>query len=123
MKIGYRVWLDHNGKAFGKGPNELLKLVDATRSLRQAAARMGMSYSKAWKVIRAVEDRFGFPLLERTVGGRAGGGSKLTSRAEELLSRYDELEKDVQQAMEKIYRCRFGTWWEKETKKQPRQPS
>ncbi|MBE0558986.1 MAG: LysR family transcriptional regulator [Proteobacteria bacterium] len=122
MKIGYRVWLDHNGKAFGKGPNELLKLVGATHSLRQAAARMGMSYSKAWKVIHAVEDRFGFPLMERTVGGRDGGGSRLTPRAKELLNQYDILEKDVQQAMEEIYRCRFGTWWEKETKKRPPQP-
>jgi molybdate transport system regulatory protein len=113
MKIGYRVWLDNNGKAFGKGPNELLKRVEATQSLRQAAAQMDMSYSKAWKLINDIENRFGFLLLERTVGGPAGGSSKLTPRAKELLNQYDNLEKDVRKAMARIYRNRFGIWWEK----------
>ena len=117
MKIGYRVWLDNNGKAFGKGPNELLRGVEATRSLRQAAAQMDMSYSKAWKLINDIENKLGFLLLERAVGGLAGGGSKLTPRAKELLNQYDRLEKDVQKAMVKIYRNRFGVWWEKEIKK------
>jgi molybdate transport system regulatory protein len=113
MKIGYRVWLDNNGKAFGKGPNQLLKRVEATQSLRQAAAQMDMSYSKAWKLINDIENRLGFPLLERAVGGPAGGSSKLTPRAKELLNQYDNLEKDVRKAMVRIYRNRFGIWWEK----------
>jgi molybdate transport system regulatory protein len=113
MRIGYKVWLDNDGKAFGKGPNELLKRVEATKALRQAAAQMDMSYSKAWKLINDMEKRLGFPLLERAVGGLAGGGSKLTPRAKELLNQYDKLEQDVQKAMVKIYRNRFGIWWEK----------
>ena len=28
MKIGYKVWLDNNGKAFGDGPYELLSRVE-----------------------------------------------------------------------------------------------
>lgn len=116
MKIAYKIWLDNNGKAFGKGPNELLKLVEATNSLRQAAAQMDMSYSKAWTVISDVEKRLGFLLLERTVGGLVGGGSKLTPQAKELTKRYDQLEKDVQEAMVKIYQNHFGIRWGKETK-------
>jgi molybdate transport system regulatory protein len=117
MEIGYRIWLDNNGKAFGKGPNELLKRVEATHSLHKAAAQMDMSYSKAWKIINDVENNLGFPLLERTVGGLAGGGSKLTPRAKKLLNQYDKLEKDIQKAMVRIYQNRFGIWWGKETKR------
>jgi molybdate transport system regulatory protein len=117
MQIGYRIWLDNNGKAFGKGPKELLKRVEAANSLRQAAAQMDMSYSKAWKMINHIEDNLGFPLLERTAGGLAGGGSKLTPQAKKLLTRYDQLEKDVQKAMAKVYWNRFGIWWGKETKR------
>jgi len=116
MKIAYKIWLDNNGKAFGRGPNELLKRVEATNSLRQAAAQMAMSYSKAWKLINDMEDKLGFPLLERTVGGLVGGGSKITPRAKELAKRYDNLEKDIQKAMVKIYQKHLGVWLGKETK-------
>ena len=122
MKIAYRVWLENDGKAFGKGPNELLKRVAESRSLRQAASQMGMSYSKAWSLINGIEQRLGFPLLERVVGGRAGGGSRLTPRAEELLVRYERLERDVQQAMAEIYQDRFGAWWGVESEESGQDP-
>jgi molybdate transport system regulatory protein len=47
VKVGYKVWLDNKGKAFGDGPYELLKRVDETQSLHRAAKEMGMAYSKA----------------------------------------------------------------------------
>ena len=69
MKIGYKVWLDNDGKAFGDGPCELLERVEGTHSLHQAAKEMGMAYSKAWRLIGAMENRLGFLLIERKVGG------------------------------------------------------
>jgi hypothetical protein len=27
MKVAYKVWLDNNGKAFGEGPYQLLKMI------------------------------------------------------------------------------------------------
>jgi molybdate transport system regulatory protein len=56
MKVTYKVWLDQDGKAFGNGPSELLKRVEKTGSLHQAANQMGMSYSKAWCLIRTLEE-------------------------------------------------------------------
>ncbi len=50
MKLLYKIWLDQNGKAFGDGPYELLKRVESTHSLHQAAGQMEMSYSKAWRL-------------------------------------------------------------------------
>ena len=35
-----------------------------------------MSYNKAWRIIHAAEQRLGFPLLDRSVGGSLGGGSQ-----------------------------------------------
>jgi len=51
MKIGYKVWLDNDGKAFGDGPCELLERVEGTHSLHQAAKEMGMAYSTAWRLL------------------------------------------------------------------------
>jgi len=107
MKILYKVWLDNNGKAFGDGPYELLRWVEETKSLHQAAHQMGMAYSKAWRLIQSVEHRLGFVLLERRVGGKSGGGSSATSEAKKLMRHYERFRKDVKTALEKIYQKHF----------------
>lgn len=109
MKVGYKVWLDNNGKAFGDGPWELLRRVEQTKSLHQAASQMGMSYSKAWRLIRALEERLGFTLLERKVGGQLGGGSWITPQAKDLMNHYQQFRRDVGKGLDKIYQKHFGS--------------
>jgi molybdate transport system regulatory protein len=109
MKIGYKVWLDNNGKAFGDGPYELLIRVEKRMSLHQAANQMGMSYSKAWRLVRTLEERLGFALLVRKVGGQSGGGSNVTSRGKDLMNHYGRFRKDVERGLEKIYQKHFGS--------------
>ena len=108
MKVAYKVWLDKNGKAFGDGPYELLRWVEKTKSLHQAARQMGMAYSKAWRLIQTLEERLGFPILERKAGGKSGGGSQVTPKAKTLMNHYGRFRKDVKDAMERIYRRHFG---------------
>jgi molybdate transport system regulatory protein len=109
MKVAYKMWLDHHGKAFGEGPYALLKGVEESKSLHHAAHQMNMSYSKAWKLIQAMEKRLGFKLLNRKVGGVSGGGSQVTPMAKDLMKRYERFEKDVGKAIEKIYQKHFGS--------------
>jgi len=108
MKVSYRVWLDQHGKVFGEGPFRLLKRVGRTASLHQAASDMGMSYSKAWRLIQTLEERLGFKLLDRRIGGQSGGGSNLTPEAEGLVRQYERFRRDVKTAIEKIYLRHFG---------------
>ena len=108
MKAAFKVWLDQNGKAFGDGPYELLKRVEKTNSLNEAAHQMGMSYSKAWKLIQTMEKRLGFPLLDKRVGGLSGGGSRVTPKGKDLMERYERFEKETREAIEKIYEEHFG---------------
>jgi len=116
MKLSYKVWIEHHGKVFGDGPYELLKQVDKTKSLHQAANQMGMAYSKAWHLIRMLEQRLGFPLLERKVGGPCGGGSRITPKAKELMSLYGRFREEVGEAMDKIYRRHFSSMTKKARK-------
>src|SRR3990172_11146062 len=102
MKLLYKLWLDNNGKAFGDGPCELLKRVGTTRSLHQAASQMGMSYSKAWRLIGTMEKRLGFPLIERKVGGASGGGSLVTREGKELVKRYGLFQKDAKTSLGRL---------------------
>lgn len=103
LRLAYKIWLDNNGKVFGEGPYDLLLQVEKTGSLNRAAAEMGMSYNKAWRLIRTIEVRLGYPLLERKVGGVSGGGSQVTTQARQLMQRYANLREEVQMSLEKIY--------------------
>jgi molybdate transport system regulatory protein len=108
MKIGFKVWLDNNGKAFGDGPCELLKGVEETHSLHRAAQEMRMAYSWAWRLIGAMEKRLGFLLIDRKVGRLPGGGSRVTPQGKELMKPYNRFQKDVNTSLEKIYRTHFN---------------
>jgi molybdate transport system regulatory protein len=107
MKVAYKIWLDNHGKAFGEGPHELLKQVELTSSLHQAAHQMGMSYSKAWKLIQTMEKRLGFVLLDKKIGGPSGGGSRVTSKGKDLLNRYERFEREARRAIERAYLKHF----------------
>lgn len=100
IKIVYKVWLEKDGKAFGEGPYQLLKGIDRTGSLRHAAIDMGMSYRKAWGVLQKCEQRLGFDLIERQVGGASGGYSKITETARGLMKHYEKFCSEIKKSIE-----------------------
>jgi len=96
-EIGYTLNLKlyRQEKFFGPGLARLLTLVEETNSLRMAAAKMNMAYSKAWKMIKKAEENLGFDLLETKTGGKGGGGARLTPNARETLKLYNDFERAV----------------------------
>jgi len=108
MKVRCKIWLDNNGKAFGEGPHELLRRVEKTKSLHEAAQQMNMSYSKAWKLVQQIEKRLGFVFLDKKVGGLSGGGSQVRTEGKEFLRRYEQFESDAKKVIEKTYQKHFG---------------
>lgn len=67
----------------------LLRLIDETRSVRQACQRMQMSYSSGWNVIRTLESQLNRTLILRSQGGAGGGKSSLTQDGKQLLGQYE----------------------------------
>ena len=106
-RLRFKLWLDSGGKAFGDGPFTLLSGVEQTGSLRKAAATMGMSYNKAWRLVREMERRLAFPLLERKVGGATGGGSLLTPEARDLLFRYAAFRREAGDLLAALFEKHF----------------
>ncbi len=80
---------DEAGRFFGPGPAELLARVRELGSLSAAAKAMDMSYTKAMRLVRAVEQVLGYAVTTRVIGGERGGSSQLTREGKELLRRYD----------------------------------
>ena len=110
MRLKAKLWLDYDGRAFGDGPARLLSGVEHSGSLRKAAQELGMSYNKAWRILRAAEERLGFALLDRSVGGSLGGGSHLTLEARELVTRYQTAAAEVEQVLETVFQRHFADW-------------
>ena len=89
-------------KLFGPGAAQLLAGVDELGSLRRSAARMEMSYNKAWSVVHGCEETLGFALLERRIGGAGGGGAALTKKAKALLARYQAFSQRAHEVLDEM---------------------
>ena len=89
-------------KLFGPGAAQLLAGVDELGSLRKSAARMEMSYNKAWNIVKNSEALLGRPLVTRRAGGAKGGGAALTDAGRDLLARYRAFEKAGKQALARL---------------------
>lgn len=72
----------------GPGLIKLVELSDQTGSMQEACAKMGMAYSKAWKIIKSAEKVTGYPILKRVTGGVGGGSSQLTDEGRKLVEDY-----------------------------------
>ena len=86
--------------AFGHGTAQLLQGIVELNSLNQAAKRMGMAYSKAWKSIRATEEHLGFQLIAR----KAQHGSELTEEGERFLDLFLRAEQAAEDAAAAVFR-------------------
>jgi molybdate transport system regulatory protein len=105
LKLRYKIWIEKDGeKVFGDGPLDILNRVERAGSLRQAAEEIKMSYSQAWNLIKDLEERLGFKLLERKRGGESGGGSQLTEQARDLMMKFEIFRDKAQESLNLLYK-------------------
>jgi len=88
----------------GPGKADLLAAIAATGSIRNAAEETGMSYMRAWSLVRLMNKSFRAPLVERTRGGSAGGGAALTPLGAKVLGLYQEMERRAAKAIAPVWR-------------------
>lgn len=84
--------------SLGPGKIDLLRKVGDTGSISAAARALGIPYKRAWLLIDSINHGFPQPLLDTAIGGRAGGGARLTPLGEALIAAYDALEKKLNAA-------------------------
>jgi molybdate transport system substrate-binding protein len=96
---GLRVWVERDGRAvLGQGRADLLEAIDHWHSISEAARRVGMSYRRAWLLVRAANEAAGRPLVETATGGEGGGGARLTEQGRRAVALYRELQARLRQA-------------------------
>jgi len=82
--------------AFGPGKARLLECIDSEGSIRAAAAAMGMSYRRAWMLLKDIDAIVGGPASAAATGGARGGGTTLTKTGRAVLNHYRAIEKRAQ---------------------------
>lgn len=89
------IWMTVGGSNLG-GPGRMALLVKIAEcgSITQAAKAMKMSYKAAWDAIDKMNNLAGEPLVERSSGGKGGGGTRLTARGEQLVRNFSIIERE-----------------------------
>ncbi len=96
LSIEPRFRINHGRRlGFGPGKADLLGQIEQTGSITEAAKAMGMSYMRAWTLIKSMEHGFAEPLVRKVRGGHTHGGAELTDTGKQVLEIYRELEDGV----------------------------
>lgn len=70
----------------------LLKAIDETGSINQAAKQAGLSYKGAWQIIERANNGSPKILVNTTTGGSKGGGTHLTEAGRAFVDLFNRLE-------------------------------
>lgn len=70
---------------------DLLRAIEQSGSLSQAAKQIGISYKTAWDAINEINQLAPKPFLITATGGKNGGGTKLSAYAVRFIQLYDLL--------------------------------
>jgi molybdate transport system regulatory protein len=91
--------LGGSAAALGPGKAELVERIAQTGSISAAAREMGMSYRRAWQLVEALNTAFREPVVETAIGGRRGGGARVTRYGESLVARFRAMEARASRAI------------------------
>jgi molybdate transport system regulatory protein len=98
-----RIVDDDGTIVLGPGKADLLDAIARTGSIRAAAGELGMSYMRAWTLVRTMNDAFRAPLVEKVRGGSEQGGAQLTEAGRKVLSLYRKMEEKAARAAEGVW--------------------
>ncbi len=92
LKIQGRIWLEtQGGLLIGIGRTKLLEKISECGSIAQAARKLNISYRQAWAMVKEINKSAGKIVVEKTSGGKNGGGAKITTAGHEIISAYKKL--------------------------------
>ncbi len=102
--VEFKVFLELEGEKRISASNlfELLEKIVTFGSISRASSQMGLSYRYSWGLIREAEKVLGVALVDKQVGGYAGGGTSLTKDGQELLLQYRVFKQEVDSGLSRF---------------------
>jgi molybdate transport system regulatory protein len=109
LTLGADLWLSLDGHTLAGGRRvALLAEIARAGSITQAAKAVGLSYKGAWNAIEEMSNLAGAPLLERVVGGKGGGATRLTPRGTRLVRNFDLIRQEHARFVDRLNRQAGG---------------
>ena len=99
-----KVQLTGSEPFFGPGVRTLLEWIREEGSVRDACEKMGLSYSKGRKMLDRAEKELGYTIVERSPGGKNGGGARVSDEGLKLLEKYERFENELTETAAEKYR-------------------
>ena len=84
-----------------------MEKIETYSSIKKATEAMEMSYTKALRIIRTVEEELGFPVVISEKGGNNHGMTTLTEKGKQVLTAFEEIYADVSAYAEKLIDEKF----------------
>ncbi|MDP9122135.1 MAG: LysR family transcriptional regulator [Acidobacteriota bacterium] len=84
--------------ALGPGKVDLLEGIGESGTLAEAARHLGLSYTRAWNLVRTMNACFKAPLVEMERGGSRRGHAALTETGRAVLALYRRIESESARA-------------------------
>jgi molybdate transport system regulatory protein len=102
--LQFRLRVIHKSEiALGPGKVELLTAIQTHGSISKGAKSVGMSYMRAWTLVKIMNGAFRGPLVIVERGGTQGGSARLTPLGHHVLELYFELIKQSQSASKTVW--------------------
>lgn len=103
LSVQGNIWLANaEGRLLIPKQLTLLEKIAEHGSMTKAARAAGISYKAAWEMIETMNNLSERLVVERTTGGKGGGGSQLTAYGQELVLTYQTLQAEHQQFLAQL---------------------
>ena len=104
ISLKLKIYLeDSHDKFMGIGVLWLLRKMEENMSLRAAAGELGISYSKAFRMIENLENALGMKVLDRKKGGSSRGGASVTEFGRAFIALYDDFQRECKELIRPRY--------------------
>lgn len=90
------------GAFLGDTRIRLLEAIERYGSISKAAKAVPLSYKAAWDAVDAMNNVSEEPLVQRSTGGRHGGGTVLTEYGRRVVAMYRAVEEEYQAALDRL---------------------
>lgn len=109
--VNGKLWIQGSEGIFlGEGRIELLKAIHELGSISKASQEIGISYRKAWKLVKSMNESGPTPLVNQTSGGTKGGGTTLSDKGVKVIKVYDQLREEYEEFLDSKSK-EYGALW------------
>jgi len=109
MRSELKIRITNNESFFGPGTEELFDYIEKTGCVKRASEAMGLSYSKARRMLSLFEKETGQSAVVQKRGGANGGEAELTETAKEFSKRYKNFRTKLEEVSVSLFKeCFHG---------------